>query len=169
MYKEKYYFEVYSPEYNILKTPGSPERGKGWKHSEATIEKMRIATKKSMESPELIAKLSLAQSSCFAIKVEVTDVETQTTTTYHAIRAAARALSIDKRYIEHYILLNQDKPVLGKYTFKLVSCQGEALNSINSALKVQKACKKVEVTNVETKEVLIYPSVGSVAKALKKK
>jgi group I intron endonuclease len=29
MSKEKYYFEVYSPEYNILTTPGSPSRGSG--------------------------------------------------------------------------------------------------------------------------------------------
>ncbi|WP_206700443.1 hypothetical protein, partial [Actinomadura sp. RB99] len=27
--REKYYFEVYKPEYNILKTPGSPSRGSG--------------------------------------------------------------------------------------------------------------------------------------------
>lgn len=65
-----------------------------------------------MESPEVLAKMSTDQST--GIKVEVTDVETQTSTTYHAIKAAARALSIDKRYIEHYIYLNQDKPVLGK-------------------------------------------------------
>jgi group I intron endonuclease len=27
--REKHFFEVYSPEYNILKTPGSPDRGRG--------------------------------------------------------------------------------------------------------------------------------------------
>jgi len=29
MAKEKHFFEVHSPEYNILKTPGSPSRGSG--------------------------------------------------------------------------------------------------------------------------------------------
>jgi len=29
MFREKHFFEVYSPEYNILKTPGSPFRGSG--------------------------------------------------------------------------------------------------------------------------------------------
>ena len=29
MSREKYFFEVYSPEYNILDTPGSPSRGSG--------------------------------------------------------------------------------------------------------------------------------------------
>ena len=45
IYRENTFFLVYSPEYNILKTPGSPDRGSGWKHSEATIESIRAATK----------------------------------------------------------------------------------------------------------------------------
>jgi hypothetical protein len=49
------------------------------------------------------------------LEVEVTDLETNTSKTFHAIRAAARALNIDKRYIEHYIYLNPVKPVLGRY------------------------------------------------------
>ncbi len=161
--REKHFFDVYSPEYNILKTPGSPDRGKGWTHSEATVEKIRIAAAKRTESPEFLAKMSTDQSS--GVKVEVTDVETQTSTTYHAIRAAARALSIDKRYIEHYIYLNQDKPVLNKYTFKLISSEGENLNPFNDpSIKVQKTSKKVEVTNMQTKEVTLYPSIGAAAR-----
>lgn len=54
-----------------------------------------------------------------------------TITTYHAVRAAARALDIDKRYIEHFIYLEQDKPVLGRYTFKLNSVD-ESANLINA-------------------------------------
>lgn len=139
--REKYFFDIHSPEYNILKTPGSPNRGKGWRHSEATVEKIRIAINKRMLSPEVLAKMSTDQSS--GIIVEVTDVETQTSTRYHAIRAAARALSIDKRYIEQYVYLNQDKPVLGKYTFKLISCEGEKPNPFNDpSIKVQKKSKK---------------------------
>ena len=51
MNREKYYFEVYTPEYNILKTPGSPFRGSGWKHTEASIENMRTAAVKRSKSP----------------------------------------------------------------------------------------------------------------------
>lgn len=163
--REKHFFDVYSPEYNILKTPGCPDRGKGWTHLEATIEKIRITINKIMESPEVLAKMSADQST--SVKVEVTDVETQTSTTYHTIKAAARALPIDKRYIEHYVYLNQDKPVLGKYTFKLISCDGENPNSFNDpSIKVQKTSKKIEVTNVETQEVTLYPSIGAAARAL---
>lgn len=161
MSREKHFFEVYSPEYNILKIPGSPGRQSGWKHSEATIEKMRIAASKTFKSPEFLTKLSKAQSS--SIEVEVTDLETNTTTTYHAIRAAARALGIDKRYIEHYIYLKQDLPVLGRYTFKL-NLDTESTNLINQ--KVQKTSMKVEVTNVDTKEVTIYTSISTAAREL---
>ena len=124
--REKYYFEAYSPEYNLLKTPGNPSRGQGWKHSEATIENMRIAALKRLKSPEFIDKLSAAQSK--GIQIEVTNLEKNTTRRYNAIRAAARALAIDKRYIEHYIYLKQKEPVLGKYTFKLVTAKTENLN-----------------------------------------
>ena len=161
--REKHFFEVYSPEYNILKTPGSPSRGSGWKHSEATIENMRAAANIRSQSPENLAKLSAAQSS--SIKVEVTDLEKNTSTIYHAIKAAAPALGIDKRYIEHYIYLNQDKPVLGRYTFKLLNSDGESPNLIK-VNKVKKTSMKLEVTNVETKEVTIYPSIGVAARAL---
>lgn len=60
-----------------------------------------------------MAKISASQSS--GIKVEVTDLETNTITTYHAIQAADNALSIDIVYIEHSIYINQGKSVLGKY------------------------------------------------------
>jgi hypothetical protein len=69
-----------------------------------------MRTAASIRSPETLAKLSAAQST--SMKVEVTDLETNTSTTYHAIRAAARGLGIDRRYIEHYIIFKQDKPVL---------------------------------------------------------
>ena len=163
MSREKHFFEIYSPEYNLLKTPGSPSRGSGWTHSEATIENMRIAASKTFKSPEFLTKLSKGQPS--GIEVEVTDLETNSISTYHAIKAAARALDLDKRYIEHYIYLKQDKPVLGRYTFKLNSDHtSTSTNIINE--KVQKTSKKVEVTNVDTKEVIIYSSITAAARKL---
>ena len=98
------------------------------------------------------------------IKVVVADLETNTTI-YHAIRTAGRILDIDKRYIEHYIFLNQDKPVFGRYTFKLLDSKDKSPNLINVE-KAQKTLKKVKVTNVETKEVTIYPSIGVSARVL---
>ena len=128
---------------------------------------MRIAASKTFKSPEFLAKLSKGQSS--GIKIEVIDMETNTSTTYHAIRAAARALDIDKRYIEHYIYLKQDKPVLGRYTFKLVNLNSdvESTNLVKvNEKKVQKTSMKVEVTNVDTKEITIYSSISAAARVL---
>lgn len=168
MSREKHYFDVHNPEYNILKIPGSPSRGSSWKHSEATIENLRNIANKKMESPEYLDKLSAAQSS--GISVEVTDLETGISTVYHAIRFAAKALGIDKRYIEHYIYLEQDTPVLGRYTFKLLNTEegknSSILPDLSDFKRVQKTSKKVEVTNVKTQEVIVYPSIGAAARAL---
>jgi hypothetical protein len=100
------------------------------------------------------------------IQVEVTGIETNTYTIYHAIKVAARGLGIDKRYIEHYIYLNHNKPVLGKYTFKLLDTEGLVESQPNTgkvqsggrlglsrkgstqttfSAKVQKTSKKVKV------------------------
>ena len=82
---------------------------------------MRKAAVKTFKSSEFLTKLS--ESNPNNIKVEVTDLETNTSTAYYAIKAAARALGIDKRYIEHYIYLKQENPVLGRYTFKLLNSE----------------------------------------------
>ena len=130
---------------------------------------MRTAAYKRSKSPEYLANLSAAQSN--SIGVEVTDLETNTITTYHAIRAAARALGLDKRYVEHYVYLKQEKPVLGRYSFKLLSAQNSPQpnpkdDNLNLDKKVQKTSQKLEVTNVETNEITIYPSIGAAARAL---
>lgn len=98
----------------------------------------------SNRSPEFLDKLSKSNSS--SIAVEVTNLETNTTTVYHAIKAAARALKIDKRYIENYIDLKKDKPVfvLGKYIFKINSDN----KNTNLNNKVQKTYMKVEVSDI---------------------
>lgn len=158
MSREKHFFEEYTPEYNILDTPGNPSRGSGWRHSEAAIENMRIAAHNRNKSPEILAKLSTAQPN--SIKVEVVDIETNISTRYNAIRAAARALDIDRRYIENYIYLNQDNPVLGKYIFKLINSSDKIKE------KVQITSKKIKVININTKEVTIYTSIGAAARAL---
>lgn len=79
-------------------------------------------------------------------------METNSISTYHAIKAAARALDIDKRYIEHYIYLKQDKPVLGRYTFKLNSDHtSTSTNIINE--KVQKPLRKWRLLTLTLKRL----------------
>uniref|UniRef100_UPI0030E3C8D0 hypothetical protein n=1 Tax=Dematophora necatrix TaxID=2751867 RepID=UPI0030E3C8D0 len=161
MLREKHYFDVYLPEYNILKTPGSPSRGSGWKHSEATVENMRNAAILVNQSPIALANKSAAQPK--SIELEVTDLETNISTTYYAIRAAARALGIDKRYIEHYIYLKQEKPVLGRYAFKLLNLEKGYTSLGGDVNYIQKTSLKVEATNVVTQKVTVYSSIGAAA------
>jgi hypothetical protein len=122
---------------------------------------MRTAAYKRSKSQETLAKMFAAQPS--SIKVEVTDLEKNVSTIYQAIKAAARYLGIDKRYIEHYIYLNQNKPVLDRYTFKFLN--SDSLKLVNVE-KVQKKSLKIEVTNIKTKEITIYPSIGAAARCL---
>lgn len=51
----------------------------------------------------------------------VTHLEKNIDTRSSSIKAAAPALEIESRYIQHYIYLNQDKAELGKDTFKLLN------------------------------------------------
>ena len=110
MIKEKYY--LLSPKFNILKEPGSPSKGSGWKHSNVTNSNMKIIPK----SKEIITKFSMGQQTKY--QVEVIDLKLNKKTVYHAVRAVANVLDINKRYIENYINLNQIEPVLGRYIFK---------------------------------------------------
>lgn len=55
--------------------------------------------------------------------------------------------------------MKQDKPVLGKHTFKLNNSNDKKIE------KIQKTSKRIEVTNINTKEVTIYSSIGAAARA----
>ena len=155
MQQEQYYFDTLRPEYNILKTPGSPDRGKGWKHSAATLEKIRLAA--INRSPEQLNRSSIAQPS--SQKLEVINIITGVKTIYHAMKAAARELGIDRRYIENYIYLKQKKPVIDKYIFNFVDGN---VNNINK----QSTCKKIQVLDLEKNTKMIYPSITKAARIL---
>lgn len=90
---------------------------------------------------------------------------------YHAIRAAAKALSIDPRYIENYLpYLKQTKPVNGKYTFRFTEGSSDkatsSLGKTKYNITIQSTALKLEVIDVETNEKVIYPSITNAAKIL---
>jgi group I intron endonuclease len=60
-------------------------------------------------------KISDAMST--SIKIEVTDITNNITTSYNSINEAARALNIHKSVIDNYFRRNQQKPYKGQYTF----------------------------------------------------
>ena len=56
-----------------------------------------------------------------AIKIEVTDLDLNTITTYTSVSAAARSLDIGHNTISNYFKRNQMRPYKGRYIFKKVS------------------------------------------------
>lgn len=60
-------------------------------------------------------------------KIEVLDLDLDTITIYHTVKAAARALNINFKYILNFFYLNQAKPVLGRYIFKKLGVPSKCL------------------------------------------
>lgn len=95
--REEYYMDTLKPEYNILQTAGS---SLGFKKSEESIVKNILGQPKR-------------------IKITVTDLHTNTSTTYDSMGLAARALGINDTVISRYFSRDQLKPYKNRYTFKL--------------------------------------------------
>ncbi|CAK7919978.1 putative GIY-YIG endonuclease (mitochondrion) [[Candida] anglica] len=165
MSKELYFFEKYLPEYNTLKMPGSPSRGSGWKHSEKTMEKTRKLMEERTKSSEYLDKLVKAQSG--NMEMEALDLNTNITTKYHSINEASRITNMSKRYIKHNIYINKSNPILDKYIFSTVNTNYNIEKSMNmKKVMNQKTSIKLEMTDLETKKVTIYPSVGEASRAI---
>ena len=80
--------------------------------------KIRISIRKFFDQENLINKnISFQKTSK---KLEVTNLESNTTTIYPSIGSAARDLSCYQASISSYLKSNRDKPFKGKYKFKLI-------------------------------------------------
>jgi hypothetical protein len=77
--REDHYLKLLEPEYNILSKPGSPL---GHKHTEDS-------------------KVKMSANRTDSIKIEVTDLETKITTSYHSIHAASKALNIPRQSFDY--------------------------------------------------------------------
>lgn len=87
--REDYYFKLWKPEYYISKVAGSPFLD--LQHSEETKAKISASQPKS-------------------IKVEVLDLETNITTIYNTVSAAAKAIGAHKSSIFAYLQRENSKP-----------------------------------------------------------
>lgn len=178
MEKEKYYFDQISPEYNILKIPGSPSRVSGWKHSALTVEKMRkaalnLSSKRSNEN--------LSKGNPYGYNVKITNIITNEVNTYNAIISAARSLGVSTSLINNYLHINNGNPLLALSPFKgkrsdhflqlrwrkgLGKYVIELLNK-DYKPNTQKNSKGIKVTDVDTGSVITYTSIGEAARELK--
>lgn len=128
--REQYYIDLLKPEYNILPTAGSLL---GFKHSEETLEKISASKMGNSNwlgkthSEQTKAKISVtmmgnsnAKNKSQANKIEVLDLETNNTTIYDSIRAAARALNCVNSAILKNLKSKSKKPYKGRYVFRLL-------------------------------------------------
>lgn len=130
---EQFFFDLYKPEYNILKTAGS---SLGYKHSEESLPCRIGGVKISAAMTGLIKGIPKSEQHKAAIsaaltgnnngnnqpnaqKIIVTDLELGTKNTYPTIRAAARALNL--RFVQssiyNYLASNNQTPFKKRYIF----------------------------------------------------
>ncbi len=114
--REDDFFKLFKPENNFCKKAGNCS---GRKHSEKTKKKIGAENRGRKPSEETRAKLSASmmgnsngKNNPNSLKIQVTDLDLNTKTTYPSIREAARALNINPGVIAKYFGRNQIKPVL---------------------------------------------------------
>lgn len=108
--KESNYIKLLNSAYNIIKYPLMPPMY-GRIHLEETRDKMRNAQNSGWFKKGVINNGNPPQ------KIEVLDIETNLTTTFDSIHAAARSLDIKHYIISQYFIRNQQKPYKGRFVF----------------------------------------------------
>jgi hypothetical protein len=123
---EQKFINLLKPSYNLLQIAGSRL---GSIVSGETRPKLSVS-KKGENNPmfgktpseESIAKNMASRASPpNSIKIEVLDLETNVTTTYPTISAAARALNLQRASICTYFASNQTNPFKKRFLFKKIS------------------------------------------------
>jgi group I intron endonuclease len=137
--REKYYFKLLKPDYNISEEPSSPILGRNHSEqsrakiaakiaalvrseetkaklrgpkSEETKAKMSAAHKGKIHSEEHKEKISLAHPKCK--KIEVNSLELNTSTIYNSMGEAAKSLNLSShKIISQYISRKQLMPYKG--------------------------------------------------------
>jgi len=134
LFREQHYIDLLKPEYNINPIAGSSLGYKhteqslalmgGWERSEEMKAKMsasQMGRKKSLESRAKMSASKMGNSNAKnhpnSLKIEVTDLEKDTSTIYNSMREAAKALNIHVSIISRYFSNNQKKPYKKRYVF----------------------------------------------------
>ena len=136
--REKHYWGIFKPEYNIAQDPTAPMSGRT--HSDATkqiLSEVNKGENNPMYGKNHTEKTKTIMSEANKGKnhpnygkprykgsgipsqvIEVSDIKNNTTTSYDSICEAARALNISHTRIVMYFVRNQKKPYKNQYTFK---------------------------------------------------
>lgn len=141
--REQYYLDLLSPKYNVLKFAYS---SLGYKHTEKTLVKVN----------KNLANLNISKS----IKVKVTNLETNVLQEYVSLREAAKHLDTNKTTLTKYIL--NSKPFKGIYKLESnLTVSNYDSNYINHPNSV-----KIEVHDLELKNITCYDSIHAASRAL---
>ena len=150
--REQFYIDKLTPEYNILKIAGS---NLGYKHSEASLKLMSIASKTRNESEEFLEfkrkamlgrKLSkdhlegMAKNNPFRIPIILSNIDTGKREEFTSITQAAQFLGIHMTTVKKYLINN--KPYKGYLITKVTSSLDSS--SVSSLTNSRQA---VELTN----------------------
>ena len=130
--REQYYIDLFKPEYNILKKAGSSY---GKLHTTETKVKISLALSgernpmfgknHSDEARKKISEKKLGEpraagSGITSQKIEVIDIENNTTAVYNSIAEGGKALGIHPSSISKYLNINQIKPLKKRYILRRI-------------------------------------------------
>jgi len=115
--REDYYLKLLNPEYNTSQNASAPMFG--LTHSEEVRKKMSI-DRTGKKNPRF-GKPRAEGAGSPPQKIEVTDLQENTTINYDSISEAARALNLPRHTtIANFLAQNQKKPYRGRYFFRKV-------------------------------------------------
>jgi predicted transcriptional regulator len=141
--REQFYIDKLNPEYNILKIAGS---NLGYKHTEASLKLMSIASKSRNELEEVLKlkrevmlgrKLSkdhlenMAKNNPFRVPVILSNLETGKREEFTSMIQAAQFLGVDMTTVKRYLINN--KPCKGYMITKATSISNSSSSNLTNS------------------------------------
>lgn len=178
--REQFYFDMFSPDYNILKVAGSPL---GYRHSEAAKKLISIWAKnrevseftrdlkikallgKSLDK-EHIEKMRLGN--ILRKSVVVTNTETGENLEFASRTEAGKYLGLSRNTVKRYLLKNTPykKYIITANCPSLADKENTEVSSSSSALQTKISQQPVLLTNKETGDIKEFSSITEAAKYL---
>lgn len=177
--REQFYFEKFSPEYNILKVAGSPL---GYRHSEAAKKLISIASKnrevsesaRDLRREALLGKNfdnerieKMRQSNTLRKPVVVTHMETGDILEFSSMTDAGIYLGLSRVSVSKYLFKNipYNKYIISENCLSLGDKEITEVSSYSSASKLSQ--QPVLLTHKETGDIKQFSSLTEAAEYLK--
>lgn len=175
--REQFYFDMLSPEYNILKVAGSPL---GYRHSEAAKKLISIASKnrkvsestRDLKREALLGKVfdkerieNMRISNTLRKSVIVTNKETEEILEFSSMTDAGKYLGISRVSVNKYLLQNIPYK---NYTISAKSSPltNKEISEVSSSNVTKVSQQPLLLTNKETGDIKEFSSITEAAKFL---